>query len=199
MSRKWLALAIAGALALPLSACGSSDDEAATASTSTAPVNATLNGSGSTFAAPIYQQLGSELKGQGLTINYQPVGSGQGISDLTNKSTVFADQLYLKRPIVVFADSPNDPSYSRQMELLARSYPELEERDVILVTDTDPEARSEWRQKLRPRGFSLVIMDKDLRPVIRKPLPWDVREITHAIDKLPLRRQEMLERNPAGR
>ena len=35
--------------------------------------------------------------------------------------------------------------------------------------------------------------------VVRKPLPWDVREITAAIDKLPLRRQEVLERNPAGR
>lgn len=112
---------------------------------------------------------------------------------------VFADQLYVKRPIVVFADSPNDPNFVRQIDLLSRAYPELEQRDVILVTDTDPEARSEWRQKLRPRGFSLVIMDKDLRPVIRKPLPWDVREITAAIDKMPLRRTEILERNPAGR
>jgi hypothetical protein len=112
---------------------------------------------------------------------------------------VFDDQLYVRRPIVVFADSPADPNFVRQMELLARSYPDLEERDVVLVTDTDPDARSEWRQKLRPRGFSLVIMDKDLRPVIRKPLPWDVREITAAIDKMPLRRQEVLERNPAGR
>src|SRR4051812_30202968 len=96
MSRKWLAAAAAGALALGVSACGSSDNSSeATASGGSAPaasssVSATLNGSGSTFAAPIYQQLGSELKGKGLTINYQPVGSGQGISDLTNKSTVFA-------------------------------------------------------------------------------------------------------------
>lgn len=112
---------------------------------------------------------------------------------------VLGDQLYVKRPIVVFADSPNDPNFVRQMDLLAREYIELDIRDVILVTDTDPAAKSEWRQKLRPRGFSLVIMDKDLRPVVRKPLPWDVREITHAIDKLPLRRQEMLEQNPAGR
>jgi hypothetical protein len=112
---------------------------------------------------------------------------------------VFADQLYVKRPIVVFADSPNDPNFVRQIDLLSRAYPELAQRDVILVTDTDPEARSEWRQKLRPRGFSLVIMDKDLRPVVRKPLPWDVREITAAIDKMPLRRTEILERNPAGR
>jgi hypothetical protein len=112
---------------------------------------------------------------------------------------VFADQLYVNRPIVVFADVPNDPNFLRQMELLAREYDELAERDVILITDTDPAAKTEWRQKLRPRGFSLVIMDKDLRPVVRKPLPWDVREITHAIDKMPLRRTEILERNPAGR
>jgi phosphate transport system substrate-binding protein len=97
MSRMWLAAATAGVLALGVSACGSSNDSsssstAASGGTSTggSSVTATLNGSGSTFAAPIYQQLGSELKGQGLTINYQPVGSGQGISDLTNKSTVFA-------------------------------------------------------------------------------------------------------------
>ncbi len=112
---------------------------------------------------------------------------------------VFADQLYLKRPIVVFADAANDPNFLRQMELLARAYPDLAQRDVVLITDTDPAAKTEWRQKLRPRGFSLVIMDKDLRPVVRKPLPWDVREITAAIDKLPLRRTEILERNPAGR
>jgi Domain of unknown function (DUF4174) len=112
---------------------------------------------------------------------------------------VFADQLYVKRPIVVFADSPNDPNFARQMEHLARQYDELASRDVILITDTDPAAKSEWRQKLRPRGFSLVIMDKDLKPVVRKPSPWTVREITAAIDKLPLRRQEMLEANPAGR
>ncbi|MGL4236818.1 DUF4174 domain-containing protein [Tabrizicola sp.] len=118
---------------------------------------------------------------------------------LPASEVVFDDQLYVKRPVVVFADSPNDPAFIRQMELLARALPELEKRDVILVTDSDPEAKSEWRQKLRPRGFSLVIMDKDLRPVVRKPLPWDVREITNAIDKLPLRRQEVLELNPAGR
>ncbi|MCF8485574.1 MAG: DUF4174 domain-containing protein [Rhodobacteraceae bacterium] len=112
---------------------------------------------------------------------------------------VFGDLLYIKRPVVVFADSPNDPNYVRQMELLLQDLPSLESRDVILIVDTDPGAKTEWRLKLRPRGFSLVLMDKDLAPVIRKPLPWEVREITRAIDKFPLRRQEVLERNPAGR
>ena len=112
---------------------------------------------------------------------------------------VFADQLYRTRPIVVFADSPDDPSYVRQMDLLAKAYPALAARDVIVIIDTDPAAKSEWRQKLRPRGFSMVVLDKDLKPVIRKPIPWDVREITHAIDKLPSRRQELLEQGEAAR
>src|SRR4051812_24024495 len=95
MSRMWLAAATAGVLAFGVTACGSSNDSSSSststgASSGSSSVSATLNGSGSTFAAPIYQQLGSELKGKGLTINYQPVGSGQGISDLTNKSTLFA-------------------------------------------------------------------------------------------------------------
>src|SRR3954447_3703401 len=95
MSRTWLPAATAGVLALGVSACGSSSDNSSSTSasggtSSGSSVTATLNGSGSTFAAPIYQQLGSELKGKGLTINYQAVGSGQGISDLTNKSTLFA-------------------------------------------------------------------------------------------------------------
>lgn len=112
---------------------------------------------------------------------------------LPNQATevVLGDLLYVKRPIAVFADSPNDPNFIRQMELLARDPAALESRDVIVVVDTDPEARTEWRKKLRPRGFSLVLMDKDLKPVIRKPLPWEVREITNAIDKFPLRRQEI--------
>lgn len=105
-------------------------------------------------------------------------------------------QLFVTRPVVVFADSEADPNFHRQMELLSRGYDLLAERDVIVVTDTDPAARGEWRQRFRPRGFGLVILDKDLKPAIRKPLPLDVREITAAIDKFPLRRQEVLERFP---
>jgi phosphate transport system substrate-binding protein len=93
MSPKWLAAATAAALAVTVSACGSSDSNStastgSSSSASTAP--ASLTGSGSTFAAPIYQQLGSELKSKGLTINYQATGSGQGVADFTNKSVDFA-------------------------------------------------------------------------------------------------------------
>ena len=112
---------------------------------------------------------------------------------------VLADLLWVKRPVVVFADSPDDPNFVRQMQLLERDAGDLEDRDVLVITDTDPAAKSAIRLKLRPRGFSLVLMDKDGQAKLRKPLPWDVREITHAIDKFPLVRQEALDRYPSGR
>jgi len=110
-----------------------------------------------------------------------------------------AEFLWLKRPIVVFADSPNDPSFTTQMAFLAEQPQALADRDVVVIVDTEPAAASFFRQKLRPRGFSLVLMDKDGSVEIRKPRPWDVREITRAIDKFPLARQELLERFPSGR
>jgi hypothetical protein len=112
---------------------------------------------------------------------------------------VEADHLFLHRPVVVFADSPNDPAFLRQMQLLQRYYPQFAARDVILITDTDPANPSALRMKLRPRGFSLVLMDKDWRPSIRKPLPWEGREIINSIDRMPIARSEALEKNPAGR
>jgi hypothetical protein len=112
---------------------------------------------------------------------------------------VEADLLFLRRPVIVFADSPHDPAFIRQIELLARTYDELAARDVILITDTDPANPSDLRRKLRPRGFSLVLMDKDWKPSIRKPLPWEGREIINSIDKMPIARTEALEKNPAGR
>lgn len=110
-----------------------------------------------------------------------------------------AQFLWDRRPIVVFADTPNDPQFLRQMAAIEAGLAELEERDVVVITDTDPAARSDPRQRLRPRGFSLVLMDKDGGVKRRQPSPWSLREITHTIDRFPLRRQEMLERNPSGR
>ncbi|MFN3823026.1 MAG: DUF4174 domain-containing protein [Pseudorhodobacter sp.] len=106
---------------------------------------------------------------------------------------------WVKRPVVVFADSPVDPAFLRQLDLLRANPEALAERDVVVITDTDPKALSAFRKRFRPRGFSLVMMDKDGVTTLRKPLPWDVREITRAIDKFPIARQEQLERFPSGR
>ena len=97
MNKHVLAIATCGALAVALSACGSdNNDTSSSTSTSSASTPApaaaevTLNGAGSTFAAPIYQQLAGDLKGQGITENYQGVGSGAGVAQLTAGTVDFA-------------------------------------------------------------------------------------------------------------
>ena len=99
-----------------------------------------------------------------------------------------------KRPIVVFADSPNDPNFGLQMEYLEDQVAALAERDVIVLTDTDPAAEGPLRQTLRPRGFMLVLIGKDGGVKLRKPFPWDVRELSRTIDKMPMRQREIRER-----
>ena len=99
--------------------------------------------------------------------------------------------LWQARPVVVFADTAADPAFRLQIDELQRGTGALAERDVVVITDIDPAANSVWRQKLHPRGFSLVIIDKDGQVKQRKPQPWSVREIVSAIDKFPLRREEI--------
>lgn len=104
-----------------------------------------------------------------------------------------------KRPVLVFADSADDPAYIEQLELLGQRPDALLERDVIVLTDTDPEARSALRLKMRPRGFMLVLVGKDGGIKLRKPFPWDVREITRSIDKMPIRQREIRDAKEAAR
>jgi phosphate transport system substrate-binding protein len=81
-SRNWVAPVAATALALGVAACGSSSGSGSDGSGSGGSGGGTINGAGSTFAAPIYQQWGNALKDRGITVNYQPVGSGAGIAQL---------------------------------------------------------------------------------------------------------------------
>ena len=102
--------------------------------------------------------------------------------------------LWTARPIVVFADSPADPRFQQQIDLLKKEEARLADRDVVVLTDTDPAAKSPIRSKLHPRGFQMVLIDKDGGVKLRKPRPWTVREITRTIDKTGLRQREVEER-----
>jgi len=97
------AIAVSMLAALGLAACGSSSSSSSSSSAasssaaapassaSSAPsVSATIDGAGSTLAAPIYQQWASALKSKGLTINYNAVGSGAGQTDLASATVGFA-------------------------------------------------------------------------------------------------------------
>jgi len=103
-------VALSVAAALVIAACGSSGSSSSSSGTSSAAaggatsassssaatsssggtVSATLDGAGSTLAAPIYMQWASTLKSKGLTVNYNAVGSGAGQTDLESATVAFA-------------------------------------------------------------------------------------------------------------
>ncbi len=134
-----------------------------------------------------------------LAALYAPTAQAEAMKPLAATEVALPDLLYKSRAVVVFAPAAEDPSFVRQIELLAQDNGDLAARDVVLIVDTSPAAMTPIRTKLRPSGFSLVIIDKDGKTSLRKPQPWSLREITRAIDKFPSRLDEMLERLPAGR
>ena len=121
--RRISALCLAVLASLVVAACGSSSSSStgsagASSSSSSSGSSAsssggsgTINGAGSTLAAPIYQQWGSSLKSQGVTLNYNPVGSGAGQAQLAGGTVDFAgsdpalksaDKSKMKGPVVQF-------------------------------------------------------------------------------------------------
>jgi len=101
------------------------------------------------------------------------------------------DLILIKRVVLVFADNPQDPNFIRQIKLLNERPGTLINRDVVVLIDTDPFKKSDIRKQLRPRGFMLVLIGKDGTIALRKSSPWNVREISRSIDKMPLRKQEI--------
>ncbi len=126
--RRFSAVAVVIASCATAAACGSSSSSSSTSSASSASSSApassattsassgsvaggTINGAGSTLAAPIYMQWGSTLKGQGLTVNYNGVGSGAGVTQLQAATIDFAgsdpalkaaDKAGMKGPVLQF-------------------------------------------------------------------------------------------------
>ena len=73
--------------------------------------NVTITGAGSTFAAPLYGQLGSEYKAKAeTTVNYQAVGSGAGVAQFIANTVNFgATDVALKDSEVAQAQANGAP------------------------------------------------------------------------------------------
>lgn len=102
--------------------------------------------------------------------------------------------LWEARPVVIFADSPKDPRFISQMEEFRQREAAIAERDIVLFTDTEPQAGGPLRKALRPRGFMMVLIGKDGEIKLRTPHPMDVDALTRLIDRMPLRQREIEER-----
>jgi len=95
------------------------------------------------------------------------------------------------RPVIIFADTDADPRVAQQLKVLHSQTDALLERDIVIIVDTNPDENSALRQKLRPKGFQLVLIGKDGTVKLRKPVPWSMLALSNLIDRMPMRREEI--------
>jgi phosphate transport system substrate-binding protein len=115
--RRISVVALVVAASFVVAACGSSSSSSSSSgsggsggstsssasSSSAGGGGGTINGAGSTFAAPIYSQWGQNLSSEGLTVNYNPLGSGAGIAGLQSGTLDFAGSDPAEKPAEVEA------------------------------------------------------------------------------------------------
>jgi phosphate transport system substrate-binding protein len=84
-TKKVLAVLAAAALVTGVVACGGGDDSSSGSSAGGgSKAGGSINGAGATFPQPVYQEWASKIKdAQGITVNYQGIGSGGGIAQFT--------------------------------------------------------------------------------------------------------------------
>ncbi len=114
--------------------------------------------------------------------------------DVTQSTDVGALE-WQNRVLVVFANSDRDPRFQDQLAMINQELEALRERDVLVAIDTNPAMKSKLRKTFRPHGFMILLIGKDGHKALRKPFPWDIREISRIIDKMPMRQQEMRQGN----
>jgi phosphate transport system substrate-binding protein len=104
-------LALAGALAIGLSSCGSGGNNTADANAAS-DADKQILGAGATFPYPLYSKMFSEYgKTSGIQTNYQSIGSGGGVKQIMNKTVDFgasdaflsdSDIIKMPAPVVEF-------------------------------------------------------------------------------------------------
>ena len=113
------------------------------------------------------------------------------------------------RVLVVSAPSEDDEHLQAQLDELASTAAAFADRDMVLVTLVDQGASTAGRRELtnadvatarealriRPGSFALRLIGKDGGVKLSKHTATPVREIYALIDTMPMRRQEMSERD----
>ena len=87
--------------------------------------------------------------------------------------------------IVIFADSLDDAEFTAQLDILRPHAIALAARNVVLLTDTSPSANGPLRQALRPRGFSLLLINSVGTLAQRRGTVTDSQRLIRQIDQMP--------------
>lgn len=101
------------------------------------------------------------------------------------------DLRWEKRPVLVFATSPDDPAFLRQMTLFRTAAEGLADRDILVLHDTAPATSGALRQSLSPKGFTVMLVGKDGGVKLRQHHPLTADALFATIDRMPMRRAEV--------
>lgn len=123
-----------------------------------------------------------------------------------------------KRPLLVFAPSPEDARYRAQVDSLSQVGEGLADRDMVVIhclaradaegryafVETDAggsfqrhlleqRAQTELRDRYGDPGFQVILVGKDGGVKLRSDQPVAVPRLFSFIDSMPMRRREMQE------
>ncbi|MBS8226716.1 DUF4174 domain-containing protein [Vannielia litorea] len=125
------------------------------------------------------------------------LGGGAGAQELVQSLASEANALkvyrWQNRPVLLFADNPEDAQYRIAVEALRGAFDGLAERDIVVLTDTDPASPSALRTRLAPMGFAMYLVGKDGGIKLRSDTPIRVETLFETIDSMPMRQREMRE------
>ena len=101
------------------------------------------------------------------------------------------------RVLLIFSASENDPLSKKQMGIVGASSPGFDERDLkVFSLSRDDEDVQVLRKKLHlpGAGFEVVLIGKDGGVKLRKQRPISAEELFETIDGMPMRKEEMKQR-----
>ena len=116
---------------------------------------------------------------------------GAVFSPLTPQQSDLADYKWSQRPVLIFAPDPQDSDFKDQLSELREAREGLAERDIVVLTDTDPDALGRLRTALAVDSFEIMLVGKDGGVKLRQDKPLTARALFDTIDAMPMRRREM--------
>ena len=95
------------------------------------------------------------------------------------------------RPVVILSDSRDDPRVAKQISALDHTRPDLDNRNIKVLTEAQPGSKLRQSLGVAEHGFAVVLVGKDgsVKKVWRDPV--DPKSIFTVIDSMPMRQNEM--------
>lgn len=96
-----------------------------------------------------------------------------------------------KRPVLIFAPSPDDPQLQQALAAMRLAEPGMDDRDIVVLTDTDPAAGGRLRESLSPEGFTMMLVGKDGGIKLESQEVLGPDQLFATIDRMPMRQREL--------